>query len=289
MPSQRSVLITGCSQGGIGDALAQRFHEEGLLVFASARNLAKVEHLKTLGIHVLQLDVVDHDSIARTVREITSLTSGKLDVLINNSGGGYAVPLLDSDARKAKDMFEVNVFALISVTKAFFPLLTTSKGTVVNIGSVLGYTPYPWSGWYNASKAAANLLTDQLRVELEPFGVRVVLVVAGAIKTKFMENLADLPHLLPSSPYYPARGVVEEVMSGSELEKGAADVNVVARAIVKNVLQTTPKKHHWLGGGSSTIWLAHTFGWATVWDFLWTSAANLGTVSQILRTKQKST
>ena len=88
MPSQRSVLITGCSQGGIGDALAQRFHEQGLLVFASARNLAKIEHLKALGIHVIKLDVVDNDSIAGAVREVTAVTGGTLDVLVNNSGGG---------------------------------------------------------------------------------------------------------------------------------------------------------------------------------------------------------
>lgn len=88
MPSQRSVLITGCSQGGIGDALAQQFHKDGLLVFASARNLARVKHLKDLGIHVLQLDVTDAESIAQAVRQVTSSTGGTLDILVNNSGGG---------------------------------------------------------------------------------------------------------------------------------------------------------------------------------------------------------
>lgn len=179
---------------------------------------------------------------------------------------GYTVPLLDSDAAKAKAIFDVNVFALIGVTQAFFPLLAAStKGTVVNVGSVLGHTPYPWSGWYNASKAAANLLTDQLRVELAPFGIQVVLVVGGAIRTNFLQNRADTPHLAPSSRYYPAKAVVEDSMSGAEMEKDALDVDVAARAIVQNVLRPTPKKHHWLGSGASTVWMVHTFGWATIW------------------------
>lgn len=86
------------------------------------------------------------------------------------------MPVVDSDLAAVRDMFEVNVFALVGTTEAFVPLLLAAKGVVVNIGSMLGFAPFPYEGLYNASKAAVNILTDNLRIELEPFGVRVVLV-----------------------------------------------------------------------------------------------------------------
>lgn len=84
----KTVLITGCSEGGIGDALAQVFHRKGLRVFATARDLSKVEHLKTMGLDTLPLDVTDAASIKAAVESVNSLTGGTLDILVNNSGGG---------------------------------------------------------------------------------------------------------------------------------------------------------------------------------------------------------
>jgi 1-acylglycerone phosphate reductase len=86
------------------------------------------------------------------------------------------MPLLDTDIEIVRNMFEVNLFALLATTQAFAPLLLKSKGTIVNIGSIAGVAPLAWQGMYNTSKAAVNLLTDNLRIELEPFGVKVVLV-----------------------------------------------------------------------------------------------------------------
>jgi len=175
------------------------------------------------------------------------------------------MPLLDTSASTAKKMFDVNVFAIITVTQAFTPLLTKSKGTIINIGSILGHTPFPWSGYYNASKAAVNLLTDQLRLELSPWGIQVILVVAGAIRTQFLQNMPEPPHLPKDSVYAPARAEVEKVMSGAELEKNAADLDASAEEIVINALKANPKKHQWVGAGASKIWFASTFGWSTIW------------------------
>jgi 1-acylglycerone phosphate reductase len=88
MVGHKTVLITGCSAGGIGDALAKAFHKKGLRVFATARNLAKVEQLKALGLEVIQLDVVDDESIRQAVEKVKAATGGTLDFLVNNSGGG---------------------------------------------------------------------------------------------------------------------------------------------------------------------------------------------------------
>lgn len=88
--SKKTVLITGCSKGGIGDALARSFHKKGLRVFATARNIAKTQHLKEMGIEVIPLDVVDNVSIQNAVEIIKAKTGGSLDILVNNSGGGTA-------------------------------------------------------------------------------------------------------------------------------------------------------------------------------------------------------
>jgi len=90
MAQQKTVLITGCSEGGIGDALAKSFHKKGLRVFATARNLAKVQHLKELGLDILPLDVTDDVSIKKAVESVKAATGGTLDILVNNSGAGMS-------------------------------------------------------------------------------------------------------------------------------------------------------------------------------------------------------
>ncbi|PVH77427.1 putative short-chain dehydrogenase/reductase [Cadophora sp. DSE1049] len=275
---QKTVLITGCSQGGIGDALAKAFHKRGLRVFATARNLDKIQHLKELGLEVLELDVVDDLSVKRAVAAVSAATTGHLDFLVNNSG--YSIPLLDAEKSVAKKLFDVNVFALVAVTQAFAPLLISSKGTIINIGSILGYMPLPWQGYYNASKAAANLLSDQFRIELSPWGVKTILVVSGIVKTRFFENLPNLPVLPQTSLYYAAKDDVEPVMAGAEAEKTGVDVDVYANAVVNNALKANPKKRHWVGGSASTIWFASAFGWSTIWDNVLPGLVNLPAVTK---------
>jgi NAD(P)-dependent dehydrogenase (short-subunit alcohol dehydrogenase family) len=86
--SQKTVFITGCSEGGIGDALAKSFHKKGMRVFASARNVAKVQHLKDMGLDIVRLDVADEESIREAVETVQAATGGTLDFLVNNSGLG---------------------------------------------------------------------------------------------------------------------------------------------------------------------------------------------------------
>jgi NADP-dependent 3-hydroxy acid dehydrogenase YdfG len=89
--AQKTILITGCSEGGIGDALAKNFHKRGFRVFASARNLTKIQHLKDMGLDILQLDVTDEVSIGQAVLTIKAATGGHLDILVNNSGAGKLI------------------------------------------------------------------------------------------------------------------------------------------------------------------------------------------------------
>ncbi|KAJ5538127.1 hypothetical protein N7494_007606 [Penicillium frequentans] len=285
---QKTVLITGCSEGGIGDALAKSFYKKGFRVFASARNTAKVQHLKDMGLDIVQLDVTDDESIKQAVSTVKAATGGYLDFLVNNSGAGYSMPLLDSDVSVAKKMFDVNVFAVVTVTQEFAPLLIASKGTIINIGSVLGKMPFPWQGYYNASKAAVAILTDQMRIEFSPWGVRAILVTTGAIKTKFFDNLPSAPRLPENSLYYPAKNVIEPALAGVEVEKNAMDVNSYAEVVVNNAIRSSPQKHLWSGGGALMTWLASTFGWSTVWDTLLPSVAHMPDITKKIRTAEKA-
>lgn len=164
---------------------------------------------------------------------------------------------------EAKALFDVNVFAVIEVTKAFAPLLIASKGTVINIGSIAGTQPIPWQGYYNASKAAVHLLSSQLRSELIPFDVKVICVVTGGVKTKFFANASGSK--LPSdSLYAPAAEEFSITQSGAASHDGdAQNVQDYARAVVNNALKRSPALVPWIGGSTHIIWFLNTFLWAT--------------------------
>jgi 1-acylglycerone phosphate reductase len=171
---------------------------------------------------------------------------------------------LDTDVSEAKKMFDVNVFALIAVTQAFSPLLIASKGTVINIGSIAGKAPIPWQGYYNASKAAVHLLSDQLRLELSPFGVGCICVITGVIKTKFFDNTLGVK-LPANSIYAPGKDIIEPIAGGELVLNSGMDVDVYADGVVKNALKSNPTKNPWLGASTGPIWFAGTFFWSTIW------------------------
>lgn len=147
---QLSVLITGCSEGGIGYALAEEFQSRGLHVFATARNISKMASLEKLpNITLLALDVTSASSIAEAVRTVKIKMNGRLTFLVNNSGSQYVSPILDVDIEMAKEMYEVNVWGVIAVTKAFTPLIIKEKGSIINLASIAGCLYPPWMGMSN--------------------------------------------------------------------------------------------------------------------------------------------
>ncbi|KAI1470851.1 putative estradiol 17 beta-dehydrogenase [Daldinia caldariorum] len=247
MPQKKTILITGCSDGGLGSALASAFHEAGWRVFASARNPSKLKNAQAAGIETIQLDVLSDESVADAVAKIKELTGGTLDALFNNAGAGYSLPLMDLDIKKTHELFELNVFSLIRVTRAFLPLLIKSHGMVVNNTSVASQLTggVPFQGAYNASKAAATSMTDVLRLELAPFGVRVINLLTGSVQTNFFEN-APTPVLPPNSLYNVAKKAIEEAMIGASMS-GASDPNQWARQVVKDLTRSSPA--HWIWRG----------------------------------------
>ncbi|MDF9753405.1 SDR family oxidoreductase [Pseudomonas hunanensis] len=204
-----TVLITGCSSG-IGRALADAFRDAGHEVWATARKPDDVDALLAAGFAARQLDVNDGEALTRLVDELEDRHGG-LDILINNAGYGAMGPLLDGGVEAMRQQFETNVFALVGVTRALFPLLRRSRGLVVNIGSVSGVLVTPFAGAYCASKAAVHGLTDALRLELAPFGIRVMEVQPGAIASQFASNAQQQAEqvLASDSPWWPLREQVQ--------------------------------------------------------------------------------
>lgn len=203
--SQPVALITGCSSG-IGRALADAFKAAGYSVWACARKANDVDALNVAGFTGVQLDVNDEAAVARLGERLQQET-GRLDVLINNAGYGAMGPLLDGGTEGLRRQFETNVFSLVGLTRACFPVLRASGGLVVNIGSVSGVLVTPFAGAYCASKAAVHALSDALRLELAPFGIEVMEVQPGAIASSFGANASREAESLiaEGSPWWPLR------------------------------------------------------------------------------------
>ena len=218
-----TVLITGCSDGGLGCTLAITFHKAGWRVFASARNMSKLNQAPGVRHRDPPTRHGSDESISSAVSRIRKLTGGSLDVLLNNAGAGHLMPVLDVVIVKANRIFDLNVWSLINDARAFLPLLLASTlpagAMVVNNTSVASLYPatVPWSGVYSASKAAAASLTETLRLELEPFGIKVVNLMPAAVKSAFAEKLEQKATLPPDSIYNVAKQLVESHISSGRI------------------------------------------------------------------------
>jgi 1-acylglycerone phosphate reductase len=241
---KRTVLITGCSEGGLGAALAVAFHNAGLHVYATARNASKMTTLASLGIETLTLDVLSDSSIAACVNKVSHL-----DILVNNAGAAYSMPVSDLSIPEAKKLFDLNVWSYIAVTQAFLPLLLESKGIVVNHTSAGSCVTLPFQSAYNASKAAIARFSDSQRLELEPFGIKVIDLKTGGVKSNILNNHKEAmqPSLPKGSIYEPARERVEQTLAGDGVLATATPAHEWAAQVVQDLLRKTPPPNVWRG------------------------------------------
>jgi NAD(P)-dependent dehydrogenase (short-subunit alcohol dehydrogenase family) len=191
---QQIVLVTGASSG-IGKAIVEDLAKKGYYVFASARSMNKLEAMRSSNIEPLQLDVTDSDAVRKAVEHIKSC-KGRLDILINNAGYGIYGTVEGLTQEQVRRAFDVNVFGLGQMTQAVLPLMRAQEsGLIIYTSSVVGKVSTPVLGWYAATKHAVEGLTDALRLEVKPFGIKVVLVGPGSISTGFedvaMATLAE--------------------------------------------------------------------------------------------------
>lgn len=249
----KEILITGASTG-IGLALTEAFLQKGDIVWAGVRKPETLQRLeaKYPQLHILKLDVTSPADIENAWQEISTKRSSHAFVLINNAGIAIGGPVEALSLAKWRDIFDVNLFAMVSITSKFLPLIRATKGRIVNIGSISGRIASPYLGPYCASKFAVRSFSDSLRREMRPFGVKVILVEPGPIQTpiwkKSMDQSMDIQKQLSSE----LATVYEEPISYltsavSTVVKTAVPVSWVTKKVLLAVESKHPKAYYLVG------------------------------------------
>lgn len=263
--SGRTILITGCSSG-IGRALAEEFHRRGHEVYATARRLVALDDLKASGIHVAELDVNDAASIDALMRRLRA-DGAAVDLLINNAGYGAMGPLVEMPLDEVRQQFETNVTALIALTQAVAPgMIERRSGLVINIGSVSGVLVTPFAGAYCASKAAVHALSDALRMELAPFGVHVMVVQPGAIRSQFGATASAGVSQRSDQPSFYAKIADAIAARANASQQHSTPAEDFARQLADAALSKQPPPTIRLGNGSLAMPLAQRWLPTSVMD-----------------------
>ncbi|PWK92281.1 oxidoreductase [Fulvimonas soli] len=249
------ALVTGASSG-IGEATVRRLAADGWRVYAAARRVERMQTLAALGARVLALDLCDDASMVAAVETVRS-ECGRLDALVNNAGYGSYGALEDVPLEEARRQFEVNVFGLARLTQLALPTMRAQGGgTIVNVTSIGGKMHEPLGSWYHATKFAVEGLSDCLRMELAPFGIRVVVVEPGAIRTEWSGIARDSLLARSGHTAYAAQAEAHaRMLSGGDTSALASPPEVVAATIARALRARRPRTRYATGGGARTILL----------------------------------
>jgi NAD(P)-dependent dehydrogenase (short-subunit alcohol dehydrogenase family) len=263
--TDKIALVTGASSG-IGRATAELLAQNGYYVFALARRMYRLEQIRSEHIEPICLDVTDDAAVQQAVNHIIS-TRGQIDVLVNNAafcqpGAVECVPL-----ETAHRQIEVNLFGYARFMHAVIPhMRKRGTGCIVNIVSALSRISVPGFGWYSASKYAIEALTDAVRGEVMEFGIKVVLIAPGLIKTEFVPNqlraMEKIPH---PAVYEKLLAGVHNLVAGEPESPGP---EIIAKAVLNAVNASQPPVRHalpldskmsviarWLLGGRIFAWV----------------------------------
>ncbi|KAL0475560.1 hypothetical protein QR685DRAFT_432005 [Neurospora intermedia] len=275
--STKYALITGCGAGGIGEALILEYHRRGIHPIATLLPFESSEHLDKAGITWFKLDVTNEESVVQLKKDVSELTKGHLDFLVNNAGICYTMTAIDTDVKSVQRMFDVNLFGPMRMVHHFHDMLIASSGIIVNIGSIGGVVPFVYGSSYNASKAALAHWGNSLRVELAPLGVRVLVIISGEVGTNILKN--DHGRTLPEGSYYSP--MAEEFKNHVHRTPDAAtDRFVYAKNVVGESLRKSPTTWFWTGSYSGVIRFLHTFFPKTVFDRWFLSLFNLAKLKE---------
>jgi NAD(P)-dependent dehydrogenase (short-subunit alcohol dehydrogenase family) len=245
MRREQVVLVTG-SSSGIGLATAREAARRGHRVYASARRPEGLAGLFTgPNVRALRLDVTERGAAAKAVEEILAREK-RLDALVNNAGYGQYGSIEDVSAEQWRRQYEVNVFGALEAIRAALPAMRrTGGGTIVNVSSVAGKVSIPFAAPYCSSKHALEAISDALRVEVSPFGIRVVVVEAGPIETQFgrraREQVAEI--LRRTGPYSPFYAGAEHAMD-TDFQKGKLPPEAVAKVILDAIETGRPRTRY---------------------------------------------
>ena len=255
--STKVALVTGGSSG-IGEAAAVKLREVGYTTYAAARRLERMEHLTESGVRPLAMDVSDEESMRVGLERILA-EEGRLDVLVNAAGYGSYGALEDVPLSEARNQFEVNVFGAARLIQLVLPQMREQHaGTIVNITSMGGKIYTPLGAWYHATKHALEALSDCLRMELKPFGINVVVVEPGGVRTEWPAIAAEKVRAVSGMGAYAAQAnaVADSLVSDSTTRRSSSP-DLIAETIGKAVSADRPKTRYAVGYGAKPMIFLH--------------------------------
>lgn len=267
------VLISGCSSG-IGAATAATLARAGHTVYASARQVDTLAELTALGCHPLALDVTSEVSMIGAVKAVEA-EHGHVGTLINNAGFAEYGPIEECDLDRVRAMFETNVFGLARLTQLTLPAMRRSRsGRIVNIGSMGGRMTFPVGGYYHATKYAVEAISDALRVEVKPFGIDVILVEPGLIRTNFESRMNEGLELGAARADTGTGTAYADLLSANERTTTSGYANdfmatgplAVAEVILKAVQAARPRPRYVVTPAAKMMINLRRFGGDRIWD-----------------------
>jgi short-subunit dehydrogenase len=239
------ILVTGAS-AGMGKEFAKELLKDGHIVYGAARRVDKMDDIKKLGVKILEVDVTDEASMVKGVESIIK-AEGRIDVLINNAGFGSYGAIEDVSIADARYQLEVNVFGAARLIQLVLPYMRKHKyGRIINISSIGGKMALPLGAWYHASKFALEALSDALRNEVKQFGIDVVVIEPGGVKSEWGSIAMD--NLLKKSSggiYAPLAQKFADAITNGE-DKGADPIVIVE--LVRKAINTKNPKTRYSGG-----------------------------------------
>jgi NAD(P)-dependent dehydrogenase (short-subunit alcohol dehydrogenase family) len=256
---QKVAIVTG-SSSGIGYATSLMLARKGFYTYASARNINKSASLESIAnaerlpLKLIQLDVTDDSSVKDTLEKVV-LEKGRIDVLVNNAGYGLFGAFEDLSLDEIKAQFETNFFGVIRVTQHVLPIMRTAQnggGVIVNVSSINGLVAFPVISAYVATKFAIEGLSESIAYELEPFGIKVILIEPGAIGSNFMKG-SVLPKraLNPQSPY--SELVQKFSVITSSQHENATQPEEVAKTIFQAISTEKPEFRYVVGNDAVSL------------------------------------
>jgi short-subunit dehydrogenase len=241
-PKKKVILVTGAS-AGMGKDFAASLLKEGHIVYGAARRVEKMKDIEQLGVKILEMDVTSDDSMVKGIDTILK-NARRLDVLINNAGFGSYGAIEDVSMKDARYQLEVNVFGAARLMQLVIPSMREHRfGRIINISSIGGKLALPFGGWYHASKFALEALSDSLRNEVEEFGIDVVVIEPGGVKSEWsniaMENLMEVSG---KGVYAKTAKDVVGIMGG--IENKVAEPDVITRLVMEAIEVKKPKTRY---------------------------------------------
>ncbi|WP_028563789.1 oxidoreductase [Paenibacillus pinihumi] len=263
---EKVVFITGASSG-MGETTALRLKKAGYTVYAGARRVERMNNLQQQGIHTLRLDVTDDSSMTQAIEQIIK-EQGRIDILINNAGYGSYGALEDVPISEAKYQFEVNVFGLAKLTQLVLPYMRKEKyGKIVNISSIGGKIYEPLGAWYHATKFAVEGLSDCLRLEVKGFGIDVIVIEPGGIKTEWSGIAGE--NLLKTSGSTAYGQLARQMANMFRNSTSGSEPDVIAKIIEKSIQARKPKTRYAAGFGSKPFLFLRKILSDKAYDRLW--------------------